>query len=210
VSHLIRYKFRQGDVLTYEQETTLLLEEPDGAKYDGTTREKSVQSVTEDHDGWWTILLSITRLSSSGPLCENIPEQLCDRNVVMKMDSRGSLLDIGSGGPPPRVPAFPIEGVSPGQGWLATAATPDGGEPMGIEFYLERVDQVDGDEVAHLVTLANSTHPDGYTSQIQGTVAFSLTQGHQVSSTTVTKLVWQNGRVSHSVLELRLQSRTAG
>jgi hypothetical protein len=208
VPHLIRYKFSQGDVLTYDQEVTLLLEEPDGSKFDGVTKEESVQTVIEDHDGWWSIQLTLTRLSSSGPLCGEIPEQLQNRSTVMRMDSRGSLLDIGSGGPPPRVPGFPIEAVSPGQSWVATATGPDGGEPMEIEFYLERIEQRGDEEVAHLVTLAKSAHPDGYTSETQGTVAFSLTHGHQISSTTVVKLTWENGRVSHSVLELKLRSRS--
>jgi hypothetical protein len=208
VPHEIRYKFGKGDVLTYDQEVTLLLEEPDGSKYDGILKEESIQSVIQDHDGWWEILLTLTRLESSGPLCGELPEPLKQRSTTMRMDARGSLLDIGTGAPAPRVPAFPLDAVSPGQSWLASAPSPDGGEPLSIEYYYERLEQIGDEEIAHLVTLARSASSEGYSSEIQGTIAFSLTHGHQASSTTVVKLTWENGRVSHSVVELKLRNRT--
>lgn len=207
MSHLIRYKLKQGDILTYDQEVTLVLEEPDGSKYNGIMREEYVQSVTQDHGGWWDILLTISSLSSEGPLCQEIPEQLRTRNGELRMDARGTLLDNGSGGPAPRVPAFPVEGVNPGQSWLAVAATPEGDQPLEIQYYLERVDDEGGEEIATLVTLANSVQPD-YNSETQASLRFSLTKGHQINSTTVTKLTWKDGKISHSVVELKLRERT--
>lgn len=208
MSHLIRYKLKQGDILTYDQEVTLVLEEPDGSKYNGVMREEYIQSVTQEHDGWWSILLTINNLSSEGPLCLEVPEDLRTRHGELSMDARGTLLDNGSGGPAPRVPAFPMEGVNPGQSWLAVAATPEGGQPLEIQYYLEKVENQVGEEVATMVTLANSTQPD-YTSETQASLRFSLSKGHQINSTTVTKLTWKDGRVSHSVVELKLRERTS-
>jgi hypothetical protein len=210
VKHRIEYKFALGDVLSYQKEVTLLLQEPDGKQFKGIMTEEMIQEVIEDHGGWWTVALKMKTLTSSGSLCADIPEELIHRSTIMQMDLRGSLLDTGQGGPqPPRVPAFPLEEVGAGQSWLATAQGPDDSEPLEIQFFLERFEENEDETVAHLVTLAKSENPkEDYVSETQGTVAFSVTHGHQVSSTSVVKLTWGNGRVSHTVIELKLTSRT--
>jgi hypothetical protein len=211
VNHTLQYKFQKGEVLVYDKEVTLLLQEPDGKKLGGKTSEEMIQQISEDHSGSWTILLKMKTLHSEGPLCEAIPQDLRERSVIMRMDYRGSLLDLGQSGPPPQVPAFPMEAVHEGQSWLATAPSPDGATPMEIHYHLERFEETEDDLIAHLVTVSQAAQPDqGYTSETQGSVQFSIRHGHQVGSTTVVQLTFEDGRVTHSVVELLLRSRTSG
>ena len=213
MQYRLEYKLSVGDILSYEKKVTLLLQEPDGSAHKGSMTEEMTQRVLEDHDGWWTIALDLKTVFSSGSLCNDIPEELKNRSTVMQMDLRGTLLDTGQGGAqPPRVPAFPIEAVSAGHQWLAAAQNPDGeGEPLEIQFFLEKFEERGDEVIAHLVSSTTSEMPkENYVSETQGTTAFSVTHGHQVSSTTVVKLIWGSGRVSHSVVEMQITDRVSG
>lgn len=208
VRHRIRYLYEEGDVLTYIKDISLLSEEPDGSRLDGTAQEEMIQKVVAQEGNISTIHLSMKTLESQGPLAGHIPEELLERETMMKMDDRGSLLEMSAGVVPPQVPAFPLDELSASQTWVATVPAPGSGQPFQVQYALESFAEEDGEVLAQLVTVGTFRNgEEDYDVETQSSTTFSITYGHQISSTSVVKMVWSNGRISHTVIELDLESR---
>jgi len=208
VRHRIQYKLSQGDVLTYEKELTQLVQRPDGSRLEGAALEELVQEVVSQQDGVSTVLLTARTLTSRGPLAADNPADSTTRKRLIKIDSQGSLLDRGAGMALPQIPAFPQDELSVGQAWHAVAPAPDTGVMLQVQSGLEAFEQRGDEVLAQVVTVGETSNEDqGYEVETQAAVSFSVTHGHQVSSTTVIRQNWQDGRVGHTVFELRLKSR---
>lgn len=202
--HLLKYKFSQGDTLTYDQSTVASLKQPEGQDLVATTEIEMVQKVAEDHGDNWTLNAEVKTLKTEGALPEDAAAP-AEISATIRMDQRGSNMEIDPALPASRMPVFPGEVVGVGDTWIAKVE----GSEQEVHYQLEKFEHLDGDVVAHIVSWAGYENEElGYSSQAASSVQFSINQGHQLGSKTVIRRVFKDGRVNQNVLNLKLRERT--
>lgn len=209
MGHKIQYKLNQGDVLKYQKEVTLLLQEADGTASKGTLLEDMVETVVSDlADGTWKVRLNSRMKEVKGALDHDGP---AERETLLTIDSKGTILEVSPETALPSVPTFPAEALEEDQAWTALSPTPGSEQPLQLSCYVEEYKQVADDLQAQIVTTGRSrSEEEACTVETQSSLLFSVTHGHQIESATVVKMNWDDGRTSHTVVEVKLAERSSG
>ncbi len=201
--HLLKYKFSEGDTLVYDQSTVASLKPTEGDTLVAKTEIEMTQEVTEKQNGHWLLKAEVKTLKAEGALPEDsdVPAEI---SATIRMDPRGSNMEIDPALPASRMPVFPDSVVGVGDTWIAKVE----GSEQEVHYQLEKFEHVDGDVIAHIVSWAGYENQEqGYSSQAASSVQFSINLGHQLGSKTVIRRVFKDGRVNQNVLNLKLRER---
>lgn len=203
---ILAYKYKSGQQLRYSQEINMILTEPSPegkpgpGKVAGRSRSVSrVKVISENNDGTWTLQMDNEPVVMEGILQGYVPADLSVRGIVFTTDSRGRVVSAPEQVPVPQIPSFPEVALTEGDSW----GSPD--DPMGITFYLQSIDEKPGEIIANLVSISKSMDPgEGIATDTESTIAFSVTRGCQLQSTTVIEMSWRDGKELSIVLESSL------
>lgn len=202
------YRYNVGEVLRYKVVLSMLLTEPRSAQQAGEAELESTCTVLHQHDdGSWTVELKSRAVRLEGVMQGDLPDFLCDRLAVLRMNALGTLLDTDGTPPPVRIAAFPHEPVEEGTQWTVTDAS--GPQPLEVTYIVQGLAETEDGTVATLVSTAQTENEDeGLHTSVQSTLAFSVAGGRLLASTTVIEMKWRGGRSVDMVLENQLVDQT--
>ncbi|HXE72179.1 MAG TPA: hypothetical protein VNO81_05925 [Candidatus Nitrosotenuis sp.] len=204
----LEYRYSPGEVLVYQQTVTMVVEEPGQEPLGGRAEFELTQRVAAEHGDSWTVEVSQRALQVEGILCQSMPASLTDRHFQVRMDRRGSLLDLQGGPPPGRVPAFPLDPVDVGDSWVVTEPSAATAPALEITYTVEDLEETGDDILAHLVSTSSLEQPqEGLSTEVQASTLFSVMGGCQLRSTTVIRQEYQGGAITQTVVENRLCQR---
>jgi len=198
------YKYWPDQILVYDQQINMVLNDPEEGKSAGRAKARMHLKVLKEHDdGIWTIELRQDPLKMEGILQSHIPDEFSGIPVVFQMDSHGVIMAIKDGAPFSRIPLLPERPIEAGESWYSVQG------PQRTDFILESFNFQNGSIVASVASRSASESPEeGMTTAAESTMLFSLTDGYQLESTTVIEMNWENGRTVEMVVENRLVRST--
>jgi hypothetical protein len=202
LAHLIVYKFAVGQSTRYTHTTYMSLTLPgQEERLYGHISFLRNQTVIEQCPQGYELEIQQQMVDKQGVLCDHIPTDLEVPSTRMQMDVHGRILSQPSAGP--KVASFPEHQVQEGDSW--TVQDPSG---LNIQFYLEKLETVEGEILAHFATQGEgqgSEGDDAYTIEVGSKMLFSISRGCQVRAKSLITQTWKSGKVMETLVESELQ-----
>lgn len=197
MSVLLRYGYKRGQVLKVRQTFTLLLEKEGQSPMGARAITEQTQTVEEANEEEIIIGFSQTLTSKGGNLQEFLPDHLFKPEGKLRLDRRGApILENGKG-----AATLPEHEVEVGQTWVQPQVDSDGSE-FPITFLLEKIEELNGERIAHLVSSAVS-QSNGRSNDVRAALQFSLDRGIPFDSTTVI-INQSDGQVEKTVIKIEM------